>query len=329
MFLSFIVPVYNSERYLSECLDSLLCQDIPETDYQIVVVNDGSTDHSEDIICRYEATFSNVVHVNQNNSGVSVARNTGMESATGDYIWFVDSDDFIQENCLNKLKEICARTACDCLSFRLFYFNDKDALSIKEQMREGKALYSNSSVRSQQCMLFRRDLIGNLRWHPGIEVGEDALFLRELALQQYSLVEIEDVLYFYRQLNNSAIHHAGNQSRRMFSHVKAARIMKGIYESDGGKCEANANYLRMFVIYAMVSIARCQGKERSTALSMMKKEKLFPFKVPKESTSKNNFHTTRNDVFGKFYGFLCNHSFSRIGFFILCLYYRLFDKIRG
>lgn len=100
MFLSFIVPVYNTEKYLAECLDSLLEQDIPYEEYEIICVNDGSTDGSLDILRRYAEAHSNVIVVDKENGGVASARNAGLDAACGDYIWFFDSDDIIHPNIL-------------------------------------------------------------------------------------------------------------------------------------------------------------------------------------------------------------------------------------
>lgn len=92
MFLSFIIPVYNTERYLDVCISSLLHQDLPHSDYEIICINDGSTDHSLDIMKKWESEAENVVVIDQRNAGVCTARNTGLDKAVGDYIWFIDSE---------------------------------------------------------------------------------------------------------------------------------------------------------------------------------------------------------------------------------------------
>lgn len=98
---SFIVPVYNVEKYLSRCLDSLLIQNY--NNYEIICVNDGSPDHSADILDVYKNQYNNIIIINQENKGLGGARNTGMEYASGDYLWFVDSDDWIEPDSLNLL----------------------------------------------------------------------------------------------------------------------------------------------------------------------------------------------------------------------------------
>ena len=323
MFLSVIIPVFNAEKYISECLDSLIEQDIPSKDYEIICIDDGSIDESFDVMQKYAANYPNIKAAHQENAGVSVARNTGMDASIGDYYWFVDSDDFVRENSLAKLKSICEQKKCDILSFRLFYFDDSESEMLKKRLNAGETISSNSIIRAQPSMFISRELIGSQRWHPGVEVGEDSLFLRELMMKNPYVFEIDDTVYFYRQHSSSSIHSGGSSTRRMFSHVNGALIAKELYDSPGGHCEANANLLRMFVIYAMVAIARNKSDQRTQALSLMRKADLFPFKMPKEATSKNNFHTNRTDLFGKVYGFLCTNSGSRIGQLLLKGYYRI------
>ena len=103
--LSVIIPVYNTELYLEECLDSILEQKIE--DYEILIVNDGSTDTSKDIILSYKAKYPFIRYFEQENSGQGTARNVGIDNARGKYIYFMDSDDYLAEG---KLKEmlICA-----------------------------------------------------------------------------------------------------------------------------------------------------------------------------------------------------------------------------
>ena len=88
MFLSFIVPVYNVEQYVGECLDSLLDQDIPREDYEIICVNDGSTDESLAVLRQYADRHTNIRVIDKPNGGVASARNAGFDAARGEYIWY-------------------------------------------------------------------------------------------------------------------------------------------------------------------------------------------------------------------------------------------------
>lgn len=122
MFLSFVVPVYNAAQYLPECLNSLLAQDI--SDYEIICVNDGSMDTSPEILRQYAAQHGNIRVIDKENGGVVSARNAGLSAAQGDYIWFVDADDFLLPNILGSLRDKTAETACDRLIVGGYQFTD-------------------------------------------------------------------------------------------------------------------------------------------------------------------------------------------------------------
>ena len=98
--ISLIIPVYNVEKYLENCINSCLKQDISINDYEIIIVNDGSPDDCWNIIQRYANQHSNIKTINKENGGLSSARNAGINVAEGELIWFIDSDDSIKENCL-------------------------------------------------------------------------------------------------------------------------------------------------------------------------------------------------------------------------------------
>ena len=100
-FLSIIVPIYNAQDYIQVSLDSLLKQNYD--DYEIICVNDGSTDNTLSILMEYEKKNSRIRLIDKENGGVSSARNIGIQSACGKWIWFVDSDDYIPFNCLGYL----------------------------------------------------------------------------------------------------------------------------------------------------------------------------------------------------------------------------------
>ena len=123
MKLSIIVPIYNIAPYLRKCVDSLLTQDI--SDYEIILIDDGSTDECPQICDEYAKQYSHIKVIHQENAGLSAARNTGIKVAQGDYILFVDSDDYLQPNTLGVLLEQMERDNLDVLRFR--YQNVKES----------------------------------------------------------------------------------------------------------------------------------------------------------------------------------------------------------
>lgn len=128
MFLSVVVPVYNVERYVGDCLCSLLNQ--PESLCEIIVVNDGTKDNSMEIVHKLVNGYTNVRIINQENKGLSEARNAGLRHALGEYVWFVDSDDTILENAVEYLHDIVDTYPCDVYASNLLIKNEKQTNNI-------------------------------------------------------------------------------------------------------------------------------------------------------------------------------------------------------
>ena len=105
MFISLVIPVYNVEKYIDNCIKSCLEQNIQDEDYEIIIINDGTKDKSMDKVDIYYKQYPNLIKIyNQENKGLSAARNLGLNMANGDYIWFIDSDDWITTNCLAEIR---------------------------------------------------------------------------------------------------------------------------------------------------------------------------------------------------------------------------------
>lgn len=135
MKLSVVTPVYNVEKYLGKCLDSLLSQGLSPGEYEIIVVNDGSTDSSLQIAEHYRSVHDNIIVLSQANQGISVARNAGLEIARGDYVYFIDPDDFLLKNSLGRLVELAYRHDADMVTFK------------SRVLREG----ANDSLTDEEC----------------------------------------------------------------------------------------------------------------------------------------------------------------------------------
>ena len=117
MRLSIIIPVYNVEKYIAGCLDSLLNQDLNTSEYEILIINDGSEDNSIVIAKQYEQNYSNIYIHNQKNAGVGSARNKGIKLAKGKYIYFIDPDDYLASNVLNLIVSCCDTSELEVLTF--------------------------------------------------------------------------------------------------------------------------------------------------------------------------------------------------------------------
>lgn len=116
MKLSFVIPVYNVEKFVERCLLSCLNQDLQKDEYEIVVINDGSKDNSLQLVNAIAAEQPNVVVYSQINAGLSAARNKGLSLAKGDYVWFIDSDDWIESDCIREVYSLCSSHNLDVLA---------------------------------------------------------------------------------------------------------------------------------------------------------------------------------------------------------------------
>lgn len=136
LLLSIIVPIYNVENYLCKCIDSLLDQDLPKEQYEIILVNDGSPDNCGSIADDYADKFGNIRIIHQENDGLSAARNTGISAAKGEYIQFVDSDDYLEPNVLEKLITRVQKDNLDVLRFN--YQNVNENFAVFEPNKESR-----------------------------------------------------------------------------------------------------------------------------------------------------------------------------------------------
>lgn len=208
MFLSIIIPIYNDEKYLAECLDSCLNQDISYDDYEIICVDDGSTDKTRDILNEYAEKYENIRLIFKEH-GVGAGRNIGLEKAQGDYVWFVDHDDLIKENCLAFFKGKISETSCDRLCFDAYEFQenltDDEIRKINENALEANASGLTDAV--VWCSVVRRAFMTDNGILPRAERlsnkkcwATDTFFIYDLKRNCPIETKLSSgVYYFYRQ----------------------------------------------------------------------------------------------------------------------------------
>lgn len=211
---SIIIPIYNTEKYIRECLDSLLRE---EVDIEIIIINDGSTDNSDEIIKEY-LDKGNIKYFYQENSGVSKARNLGISKATGDYIMFLDSDDYIKKGALKTINEKISKYKPDCVIYGHEKFNNKGPISIEnlDFLEENKVYSSNDilryvlnlKIRGYICdKIFRRSIwIDNSVRFDSKKYCEDWYPTTLCIEKSKSIIVIKEDLYCYRQHEESAMH---------------------------------------------------------------------------------------------------------------------------
>lgn len=134
--LSVIVPIYKVEKYLAKCVDSLLKQDLSPEEYEIILVDDGSPDRCGEICDEYASHFANIKVVHRENGGLSAARNSGIDVAQGQYVQFVDSDDYLEQNVLKSLVTKMETDNLDILRFN--YQNVNERYEVFDPNKDGK-----------------------------------------------------------------------------------------------------------------------------------------------------------------------------------------------
>ena len=319
MFLSFIVPVYNAQAYLEECLSSLIHQDIPEEDYEIICVNDGSKDTSADILLQWQQKHHNIVVAHKENGGVVSARNLGLTLARGDYVWFVDSDDFIKENILGKLRQKIQDNPCDRLIIGCYIFDDvlseqEQALSRQKQLPLNGPGQDSIVVRSlmRQGFLLEHDLFFS---HPELTHGEDGMFMYEFCSFDPVSLEQNEAIYFYRIHSGSAdtMDSVAGLQKKFRSYLGICRILREYYNS-GRKNTRTANAYMTFLWFALLTTASLPPRESRKARKQLKKEKLFPFHRLPECDLAHSYMTDREDFVGKLYNKLYMNLHTRWGY---------------
>lgn len=206
---SIVVPVYNSEKYLRKCVDSLVAQTIEKDKLEIVLVNDGSTDGSADLCREYASKYPFVVYVEQNNAGASRARNKGMEVATGDFVGFVDSDDWVSNNIVAKVDEFYSNCSdrvnvAVCPVYNMHgtrkkphYANGKfNKGSRVVSLRRSKWSYVVSRIAPA---FFRAEAVKNLRLDESVTYYEDTKFCSEALMDTMLLGIVSGCAYYYRR----------------------------------------------------------------------------------------------------------------------------------
>lgn len=208
--VSIIVPIYTAEKYLDSCIQSVLRQTY--TNWELILIDDGSTDKSGRIAEEYGFADERITVFHQKNLGVSLARNQGIDEATGNYVVFLDADDELIEDCLAKMVNIAEETNADVVAGRSCenqeLFQDRIIWTGAEALEN--SLKDHLFTYSACAKLIRREFIGKTRFTPDIRINEDSYFVFQLLCKQNVFVLTNDVIYFYRANSESS-------SRTVFS----------------------------------------------------------------------------------------------------------------
>lgn len=212
MQLSIIVPIYNVENYLDECILSLFNQGLENTDFEVILIDDGSSDSSLKIANKWANIHENIKVRHQENQGQAIARNVGLEIAEGEYLMFVDSDDFLYKNTLLAPLKCISENNCDCIHFGMGIEQEHGTVLYKHikgpkfgQTYSGEFVALNFDMFGSMCpYIFKSNLFksNHLRFKSGFAHEDSELCFRLFPLIKKMYFH-ESIVYNYRFNHNS------------------------------------------------------------------------------------------------------------------------------
>lgn len=224
--ISVVIPVYNVEQFIEKCLDSVLCQDFE--DYEVVLIDDGSTDESAHICKRYSLIDSRIKYHYKENGGLSSARNFGIKRSSGEYLTFIDSDDYIAPDYLSHLFRLAKENSAD---ISCCFYNVENAGSIKpwRSADDSECLFSSRDAMlclfqshdidvCAVCKLYKRQLFDDVEFPVG-KLFEDVGTTYKLLEKANAVAVSHKPLYFYVMREDSIVHKA---DRRIFDRSRLA-----------------------------------------------------------------------------------------------------------
>ena len=302
--ISYILPLYNVERYLAGCLDSIYAQNISEEDFEVICVNDCSPDNSREIVLEYQKKHQNLVLIDHTeNKKAGGARNTGLVAAKGEYVWFVDADDSIAAGAAVAVLKACEKNDLDalCFNYQLVYLNETKQEIVFEKsvvpaagadflldvFGDGVVYHLGYAVRA----VYRRELLleNKISFPENLIYGEDTTFMAETCVCGQRVMAITDVLYNYHQREQSS-------STQLMVDMNGERIYESIFVAGGlvyqlkeraamyseRLAKAIEKGLPWFVNRLFIRLVRTSRKERKMFYNCLFDKRIYANTPPQE-----------------------------------------------
>ena len=280
--ISLIIPVYNVEKYLEKCLSTCVNQDISIDEYEIIIVNDGTKDNSLNIVYEFEQKYRNIKVYSQENQGLSAARNKGLSLAKGEYVWFIDSDDWIKTNCMRRITDLCRSNSLDALAI--------SAANVIEDNIEKRSKYITNEIHSGKEVLrkgvmtvcapftiYKRSFLleYELFFKQGI-FHEDSEFTPRAYYFIKRILFLDDICYFVRQ-NPTSITRTPNP-KKAFDCIIVAKSLS-VFSEDIDK-NLKTQYNNLISLYLNNSLYNTfvMTKEKKNELNLFICEHKYLFK---------------------------------------------------
>lgn len=256
--ISIVIPVFNVKEYLPDCLESLLGQTFEM--WNAILIDDGSTDGSDEICERYCTVDKRFHYYRQENAGVSVARNVGKEKCTGKYIFFMDADDTILSNTLEDIYNVAEREKADLVSFQFQKVSNNseienvDSPIINQVCNTQEAMdlfLREQKIGISMCTkLVKNSIIKDIEFEIGRKANEDKFFLFETLLRTSKVVILNSKYYCYWTRQNSATTRPFDE--RWFDCVYFAQKIYTIISTENPELEPQARYQLLSVSYFLL-----------------------------------------------------------------------------
>ena len=311
--VSVIVPVYNVEDYIERCMKSLINQTLK--DIEIIVVNDGSTDKSETKIKKYLDKYPDKIkYFVKENGGLSDARNYGMQYATGEYIAFLDSDDYVDITLYEKMYKIAVEQNCDYVECNFIWkYDDREQKDIGEKFNTKKEMLSKARVVAWN-KLIKRNLIEKteIQFPKGLRY-EDVEFFYKLLPYINRFGFVDECLIYYVQRGNSIVNTQNERTKEIFvvlDNVLNYYKEKNLYEEY--KTELEYTYTRLLLCSSLLRMVKIKDKVTRKKLLNLTWNNLntkFPnWKsnsiLLSENSAKNKYMRSVNSLTFKIYAFI-------------------------
>lgn len=319
--LSIIVPVYNTEKYLETCLESLLSQDIDKSMYEIICINDGSTDGSLAILQEYAKQYDNIVLIDKENEGVSIARNVGLEKAKGDYVWFIDADDWVARECFGVIKQeiekynpSVVQIGFDWIKAEWRIAECTNAILNKEKVKCSVHGVSVLPYVGAWSSIIKKDVLirNEHKFIEYLHYGEDVLFMRELFDRMRMEVEAgnvsytiihcqEEIFYYYRLHDESACRSSWTKHRVKYMNalLKLAKIDQERMNDTSKPQWYNEQYEKLFykrMHNYMIDWLPGVNVDLKQHLEKLEQEQLYPCPKPPKKVSQKLLETNEGII---------------------------------
>lgn len=312
--VSVIVPVYNVEKYITKCLNSLINQTLD--DLEIIVVNDGSKDGSEEIIKEFKKSHKNIIYVKKENGGLSSARNFGLLYATGEYIAFLDSDDYVDRTLYQKMYEKAKATNSDYVECDFYWmYPDHQKHDIGYRYKDKKEMFAKARVVAWNKLIKRGLITDNKLQFPEGLYYEDIEFFYKLLPHINKFAFVEEPLIYYVQRENSIVNKQDHRTKQIFiilDNVINYYKENGIYEEY--EKEIEYTYTRLLLCSSLKRMMHI-GDETTKELALKETWQNLNSKFPK--WKQNEILKSNNTVNGIFMKTMNNTT------------YKIYTKILG